>query len=975
MFEKIAGIYTQLQELKKSLKKLTPSKDPKGYKETLDAIETAEAHYEKAKKKKEERKKLKEKENEKTPEESKETPKEIVETSESVPVNKESADVLPETETDWSKILEPKREYKPMDPTVKKEVVKNVEKKLGPAIISFKQDDVVKPARGSESLGRVIRCDASEENPAGLVYVFWDSGPLKDRDVAGGYYQADLVKHSVEEVKPKEEPKCPCYEDQSVYCPKCKSQKTSDLKSNYEEMLKDLKEEREAHYNQGNHAWVTRLDQKIQELENTIKEKFGKEAEVIDHPSGTNRLTVIDQTPSSDKANYGSDGKPSESEYQDMWANPNGRNLNAKNKCAICEKEFDSWLEYDEHRKKHLKQPAKTSSKINVFNRDWNVTPVKKDASIGYEISDNMGKKVMHIKPANGKEWSEAELQAALKHELTQGFKQAKLTTKIAFLPEGTKVVLLATSKDKKQTKFASIQHGVRGWTATSNLKLLALDGQSVAHEGHQDKVLAIHETESLIECPIKGVHWEKKEAVLPTHDKSTSQPPATPESLHEEAAPKVEDSTVIMPKKEFVEEHEKLVKELKPIVEEHKEQSEELKEVKESAKDCPDCHGTFVGKEDEKCPTCGRFSVDKQSSLGWVCKDCNETFIDYKEAKSHTFGKGHNVVEKTEKEALKQQIIPKLPQALPPVLPNERAHVSAGLNKKASSCAICGTSFSSFEEFLKHKKEKHSHPKPVACSECAHRFETISDVEKHKDIEHKVASLNKQARVVHQKDGWHVLSEKGKNLGGPYGSKEEAVKRLRQVEYFKHQGSQRPFSKKEAAEVLIDPYQTLTEQVSNMRSRMDAVKERLSSNPLPKQAEEGKESFNVPELIDDLEMGVELLETKLGMGKDGDEDVSPEVHSAVEELENLLWKIESELGLKVDLPERAYEEPEHKEVIKELEEKEVEKESSTEVKADSLQTPPPGNPPAGMKWAWEPNGMKWILVAVGASGGSSYGM
>jgi hypothetical protein len=33
---------------------------------------------------------------------------------------------------------------------------------------------------------------------------------------------------------------------------------------------------------------------------------------------------------------------------------------------------------------------------------------------------------------------------------------------------------------------------------------------------------------------------------------------------------------------------------------------------------------------------------------------------------------------------------------------------------------------------------------------------------------------------------GYRVLSEKGKNLGGPYKSKKEAEKRLRQVEYFK---------------------------------------------------------------------------------------------------------------------------------------------------------------------------------------------
>lgn len=42
-------------------------------------------------------------------------------------------------------------------------------------------------------------------------------------------------------------------------------------------------------------------------------------------------------------------------------------------------------------------------------------------------------------------------------------------------------------------------------------------------------------------------------------------------------------------------------------------------------------------------------------------------------------------------------------------------------------------------------------------------------------------------ARIVNRKDGYHVLSEKGQNLGGPYKSKNKAEKRLRQVEYFKH--------------------------------------------------------------------------------------------------------------------------------------------------------------------------------------------
>ena len=36
-------------------------------------------------------------------------------------------------------------------------------------------------------------------------------------------------------------------------------------------------------------------------------------------------------------------------------------------------------------------------------------------------------------------------------------------------------------------------------------------------------------------------------------------------------------------------------------------------------------------------------------------------------------------------------------------------------------------------------------------------------------------------------KSGYKVVSGKGKNLGGPYKSKAEAEKRLRQVEFFKH--------------------------------------------------------------------------------------------------------------------------------------------------------------------------------------------
>jgi hypothetical protein len=43
---------------------------------------------------------------------------------------------------------------------------------------------------------------------------------------------------------------------------------------------------------------------------------------------------------------------------------------------------------------------------------------------------------------------------------------------------------------------------------------------------------------------------------------------------------------------------------------------------------------------------------------------------------------------------------------------------------------------------------------------------------------------------IVKRKKGYFVLSKKTRrNLGGPYKSKIEALKRLREVEFFKHLG------------------------------------------------------------------------------------------------------------------------------------------------------------------------------------------
>lgn len=51
----------------------------------------------------------------------------------------------------------------------------------------------------------------------------------------------------------------------------------------------------------------------------------------------------------------------------------------------------------------------------------------------------------------------------------------------------------------------------------------------------------------------------------------------------------------------------------------------------------------------------------------------------------------------------------------------------------------------------------------------------------------HAFCGLGAAAMIKKVAGGYKVLSEKGKNLGGPYKTKKEAVIRLKQVEYFKH--------------------------------------------------------------------------------------------------------------------------------------------------------------------------------------------
>jgi hypothetical protein len=58
---------------------------------------------------------------------------------------------------------------------------------------------------------------------------------------------------------------------------------------------------------------------------------------------------------------------------------------------------------------------------------------------------------------------------------------------------------------------------------------------------------------------------------------------------------------------------------------------------------------------------------------------------------------------------------------------------------------------------------------------------------------------------IVKRSGGYHVVSEKGKNLGGPYKSRKKAKKRLAQIEAFKHMNKGDNMSDKDVKYVILE--------------------------------------------------------------------------------------------------------------------------------------------------------------------------
>ena len=290
MLDKLAGYKTQVRLLEKQLKELDPSKkhDSTKMKEVTellknlkDIIKEKEDKREERRKKKEEAAKVESKPVEETPKvEAAATPTEVVKESLTTPT----------------------------------EVVKES------SVEKWAIDAKVESSRGTGSWGYIMRNDWADNNPNGLVYVAWQEGPLKERDIFGGYYKNDL-KLKAEEIKAEVNPNLVPRENLQVL--------EADYKGNLEKMIKDLEEEHKTALDKGEAVWAARLEQKLNDAKQAYKDKFEKQADfngvcdlckgkVCDEckqchqcvkitgehengSGGTTRLKVIDQTPAHDK--------------------------------------------------------------------------------------------------------------------------------------------------------------------------------------------------------------------------------------------------------------------------------------------------------------------------------------------------------------------------------------------------------------------------------------------------------------------------------------------------------------------------------------------------------------------------------------------------------------------------------------------------------------------------------------------------
>jgi uncharacterized C2H2 Zn-finger protein len=943
MFEKFAGLYTQIQNLKKKLKKLDTSKhNEKQVKEIVEALNILEERYDKEKAKREERLKAKEQAAQEVEKEAINIPSatEVGAVSQNTPAPAATPGA-PASTPDDQKVSCPlcggmtfndnasyqqhmaythASDIMPTNPGQKQDnLVASTETEAAnkcaicgtqfnsfeeyqahqaeshsktPALTSkqdkeakFDLDAVVEPVRGAPgSKGRVMRHDS----PKDLAYVMWESGPLKDRDGFGGYYSHDLKSAQQEkpiEAAPVEAPACEdCTGVRKIH---------SDLKSNYEGLLKDLKEERDIHYTQGNSKWVSRLDQKIRDLEKAMEEKFPAQKESsfystspetwhktqheetgnkdpkcelcnkpADKKAGAQNdqehLTVMDHTPP--RANSGPDagGKDTHDEFQDEWAMPAGIELQSKlpkkqqkeldamvqqavygyqinimdmNKVyqageaafisgqdviAAVHAFLDSMVAAGKAMKTAaVKAPVTQPTKLLVFKREFLATPLKEQEKFGgYEISQN-GKKLFKINSKDSQPMSKEQIEFCAQIELTRGLKQAKLTEKVAFLAAGTKVYILAQDKPGKRIKFASMEHGIRGWAPVSKFAFLAKEGEMRKHKDHIDNTYGHNGKEMLVDCPngSGNMVW------LPINELLSIQaPPATPESLNPDLG--TESSKKCrwcgkpsLPKGQFCKEcQDALDQQTKSSARQSFQPGTKARISSGSGVDS-DKIVTIVDRSLVK--TDGR-GIPTNVSGAYKPVDWNrEVAFQYEDGTIGTMFKNRLMpVEQT----LESKVV--CPKCKGVGIPGH------------GSCPECGgyaTEMKERKESAKDCPDCHGNftgAEGATCPTCG-RFAVQKEALR-PALPPQILNRRQEVNAADDNAARCPACDGVGAAMGKLGTKEEAVKRLRQVEFYKN-ASVRPFSKK--ADVLTD-------HITEVKNNIDQVQQRLQEVPAIKTAD-----------------------------------------------------------------------------------------------------------------------------------------
>jgi len=663
-----------------------------------------------------------------------------------------------------------------------------------------------------------------------------------------------------------------------------------------------------------------------------------------------------------------------------------GQKKEAKNKCVICNMEFDTWPEYDAHKKE--------------------------------------------------------------KHSP----KMAKLTSNLAFLKKGSFVSILDIDNTKKQVKFASLDGSLRGWAPMQKFATMDVpEANLIDHEGHKDEVLADNGgKEILVICPAGSVNveWRTIEA-----------PPATPESLNDiEAAGRLKvgdrvrvsegsglESGVtgtIVSMWEFnsnIGTNERGV----PNIEGYYKPVDWSREVPLKLDD-----GSYITMFKNRVWPVNPDVTAKAEFPGGQCAGCGK---DLPTVWGETYCK-----ECSDKKGLPQkkadEEMPENEQSEEDIyIHDERGQTIASSPAHGIIAKQIGDDWEMlYADIDQWMIDNNFFPSVWWVSDHGnvHKAESFYEWTSNKT---KTASLNKDAHIRHEDGKWVIYSHDFKKKLGTYDSKEAAEKRLKQIEYFKHEGSLQPLSKKEAVqkealenqpcdesgcnepavqyghggvwcakhkkssnkeassevpmpadkceecgkelgpEAFLSKWPvcgkctkkrhekalgkhkkadqdiSLEQQVQGFRDRMNAVTERLA-NPPAKTADlettQDLSNVDVKDLSEGILHMIDMIESKVGENVSAD----PELHPMLEDLENKVYEIEMKLGIKPELPEHEKAEPEHKEIVEE-----VEKESAVEVKADDVNTPPQTLPPTGFKYAWDPKNMAWILVQITGAPGGGY--